>query len=199
MPYRTPSPPSPTSSDSNLWAEKNSYLEFRAISASDAAIVAGIGKLFADWAKVTKAKYPLDFHPLIHDLSEVSLGRGSYLRAQGPSRLWIRVLISAARLAGELRVDPELFDRSTADAKRMRVIEKEAAVRWVSSEPLVRKLLNEAFKTGGARLDRVLVERSGLLPEEAMRIVYFRGVAQGETSLYDSFALSQDLYQLLYE
>lgn len=202
MPYRIPAAPpsSPPRLDPELWSEPNSYLETRAVNAADTAIVGALVKLAKEWLTETKIKYPSDWHPLHLDLREAVFGRGTYLRVQGRSLEWLRVLVEALRISGEVGVDSGLFDASTADAARMRAIEKEAAIRWVGEEPRIRKVLDQVFSQSSSRLDKTLLSRVGNVPpSEVMRVVYFRSVPQRNPSFYDSFPLAQNLYRALYE
>lgn len=203
MPYRTPSPP-PTPARSALgddfWREKNTYLEARAVSAADTAILSGLTKLALAWYKETQNRNPKDFHVIVHDMDAAVQGQGAYLRVQGESKYLIGILTLVLRFQRLLGVDSDLFDTANQDRKALVAAEREAAMRWVGDEPSIRRLLESSFASAASKLDREFLSRlEGVNPSEVMRVVYFRGVAQRDTSAYDSFQLAQDLYLALYE
>lgn len=203
MPYRTPSPPSPSPQVElgvDFWNEPNSYLESRALKVADSAIVAGLRKLVAAWYKETKTKYPKEYHVILHDLSEATVGSGTYLKVTGDAKHLLGVLVSVARIDGLLTVEPELFDLAGGvDRKQMVAHEREAAARWILSEPQILHVVETAFVMAASKLDKTLLQRFATSPEEVMRGVYFRSVAQGDTLPFDDTRLVQNLYRVFYE
>jgi hypothetical protein len=183
-----------------FWAEENTYLEARAVSAADTSIFSGLKRLASAWYKETQNRYPKDYHVIVHDLDAAARGQGEYIRIQGESRYWIEILTLALRFEGLMSVESSLFDTANQDPQVLIKEVREAAVRWVKSEPEIRKMMEGAFSSSAGKLDRELTSRfSRVTPTEVMRAVYFRGVAQRDTIAYDSFQLAQDLYFALYE
>jgi len=202
--YRLPSPPldapEPQVLDLDFWNEPNSYLESRAVKAADDAIVLALRKLARAWHRETQNKYPNDYHVIAHDLDLASRGKAEFIRVSGESKYLIGALVALANLEGLLFVETELFERSTADRPTMIAATRESAIRWIQSEGQIRHALNIAFAAGASRLDKLLLRRyEGVAPAEVMQGVYFRGIAQGDTLLYDSTQLTQDLYHAMFE
>ena len=202
MPYRTPAQitPPPTGLGVDFWNEPNSYLESRALQAADSAVVSGLKKLVASWYKETRTKYPKEYHVLLHDISEATIGSGTYLKVTGDAKYLLGVLVSTARIDGLLTVETELFDLAGGtDRKLMVSYEREAASRWIMSEPQILHVVEAAFTTAASKLDKALLQRFEESPAGVMKAIYFRSIAQGDVLPYDDTRLVQNLYKVFYE
>lgn len=205
MPYRTPDRPvePPEASkelDLDFWRESNGVNENRALIAADNLIVPALKHLMLQWYRVTKIKYPKDYHVILHDLRLASLGRSGFIRLAEKPKNIVGVLVELANMDGLLEVEPELFDLSTADADEMAKYLKESIVRWVKVEPQIRRALEHAFEQTAGKLGEYLLDKySDEYPDEVMSGVYFRAAAQYDLSMFQSSALVRNLYLYIFD
>lgn len=205
MPYRTPARPTVSVEgildSGEFWTTANEVDENRLVMGVDEDVRQGIQRLYGQWYKGVRAKYPKEHHVALIDLNEARFGRGEFVtKIGGKSKDLVTVFMEAARWDGDLTPIPEDFDSAALPRKELVAVVREVGVSIIGQEEGVRSVLNAAFTRAAPRIGKYTLERyPGVEPKDLMEALYFRTIAQRDFSLFALPVMARALYDYFWE